>query len=459
MMLVLVSVAALALAQEREASSGPPAPGHVAFVLPDGRAAMVDPESRLVTQLGLEPQHAQFPAWSPDGERVAFAAFTGGSARVDVADVRDAVSVTSVYSSASDAPIYLSWAPSGDLLAVLVVDREGLALHLVDVAAARSRLFARGSPFFWSWSRTGDRLLVHRDVLGPRPLVGFTELGEFEVAEPLPDPGVFQSPALSPSERFVAYATRSAGDVRRVVVAPVVTSAPRPASSATTGERSGEERPPGDLAAARPAPGAAVAGEHDAEAPGDGADLHDEVVKREVPHLGQASLAWHPRLDLLAAQRGEASGFGSIALLDAATGELDVVVSGRSLAFFWSPDGGSIAYLTLRVGGPGWGMEQQVGATVAAQELVLPRLTINVFDLASRATRELADFVPTRLFIEQYLPFFDQYARSHRVWSPASDALVFSSLDPYGVPMVTRFGLDGSVTPLVAGEMPSYNVR
>ena len=410
----VLCVALPAVLAAASASAQVPTPAaHVVFVLPDGRPAIVHPDSGAVTMLATTPQRAAFPSWSPDGARVAYGTFAAAAARVDVADTRDG-SVRSVYTSPSDAPIYLSWDPSGQVLAMLAVDRDGLALHLIDVASASSRLFARGSPFYWSWSRAGDRLLVHRDVLGVGALVGFTGLGDFEVAEPLPDPGVFQSPALSPSERYLAYATLSSGDVRRVVIAPA----------------GGETR------------SASAAG---------------ESVTREVPHDGQASFAWHPRRDLLAIQRGVASGFGSISLLDAVTGDLEVVVENGSLAFFWSPDGGSIAYLTLRVVAPGFDGERQVRTAAAPNQGA--RIAINVLDVATGLVREIADFAPTGLFIEQFLPFFDQYARSHRVWSPRSDALVFSVLDDAGTPTITRFALDGAVTRLVAGEMPSFNVR
>jgi TolB protein len=67
--------------------------------------------------------------------------------------------------------------------------------------------------------------------------------------------------------------------------------------------------------------------------------------------------------------------------------------------------------------------------------------------------------VPSPLFLAQYLPFFDQYARSHRLWSPRSDALVLPALDDAGVPTLVVFGVDGSATPLVAGDLPAWNVR
>ncbi|MBA2668620.1 MAG: hypothetical protein H0U69_16470 [Trueperaceae bacterium] len=397
----------------------------IAFVLPDGMPAIVDGASGLVTPLAQGAMQASFPSWSPDGDRVAYTSLTSGRASVDVVALRPAhasagspsgrvlaAPAVSVYGSRSDAPIYVSWSPAGDRLAILAVDVDGLALYLADADGGGSTLFSRGNPFFWSWDGAGERLLVHRDVLGVAPLVGFTALAGFDVTYPFPDPGVFQTPALSAGERFVAYATRTMGDTRRVVMTEARAFAPEPGP---------------------------------------------DVIKRELPHAGQAAIAWHPHLDVLAIQRGEPNGFGSLALLYADSGDLVVLVEGGSLAYFWAPDGGSIAYLTLDWGGPGLGPERRVLSLV--QERDLPRLALKVVDVFTGLSEEIAIFEPTRSFVEQFLPFFDQYARSHRVWSPASDALVFSVLGPDGVGTVTRFGLDGSVTPLSQGEMPSYNVR
>jgi hypothetical protein len=85
-------------------------------------------------------------------------------------------------------------------------------------ATAAIRPFARGAPFYWTWSRSGRSLLVHQNVLGPTALVGSTGIDAFDVRAPLPEPGAFQSPALSSSERYVAYATIGA-DGRGSVVA------------------------------------------------------------------------------------------------------------------------------------------------------------------------------------------------------------------------------------------------
>jgi len=51
-------------------------------------------------------------------------------------------------------------------------------------------------------------------------------------------------------------------------------------------------------------------------------------------------------------------------------------------------------------------------------------LGLSVVDVDSGESRLLTVFEPTNLFVNQFLPFFDQYALSHRVWSPDSQALV-----------------------------------
>jgi TolB protein len=410
------------------------ASGHVAFVLPDGQIAMVDPVTTLVTPLAPPSHIGAFPTWSPSGDRVAYLAMDGLDALAAIVTVHDAGEPDVVYTSRHDAPIYLSWSPDGDLLALLVADLEGMELQLVDTATGERRPFARGNPLFWAWSRASDRVLVHVDVLQPSAVVGFSGLDAFDVPHPLPEPGVFQTPALSPTERYVAYATRTPSDVRRVVLLSAEL-----AEGASDAEVRADARGPG----------------------GDATDPETSLpVRRELPHVGQAALAWHPERDLLAIQRSEPRGFGSLALLDAASGELDVVVPGRSIAFYWSPDGRFIAYLTFQFGGPlGTESEQHVVQQFFIQDGALPFVGLHVLDVETRTSRELAAFIPTRLFIEQILPYFDQFARSHQVWSPESDAVVFSAVDELGRSIVTAFGLDGSLRRLSEGEMPAWNVR
>ena len=87
-------------------------------------------------------------------------------------------------------------------------------------------------------------------------------------------------------------------------------------------------------------------------------------------------------------------------------------------------------------------------------------LNLSVVDVASGETQLLSTFAPTPLFVGQYLPFFDQYALSHRLWSPGSDALVMPMLSAEGGQLTTQVvvvPLQGEPQPIAAGDMPSWS--
>lgn len=51
-------------------------------------------------------------------------------------------------------------------------------------------------------------------------------------------------------------------------------------------------------------------------------------------------------------------------------------------------------------------------------------LTLSVIDVESGTGLRLLDFQPTVAYLSQFLPYFDQYALSHRIWAPDSSAIV-----------------------------------
>jgi TolB protein len=80
-------------------------------------------------------------------------------------------------------------------------------------------------------------------------------------------------------------------------------------------------------------------------------------------------------------------------------------------------------------------------------------LDLWVVDTASANRRLLTAFTPADIFVTRFLPFFDQYALSHRLWSPSSDALVLP-ISNEGVSEVSIVPLDGGdAIPLVRGEI------
>jgi TolB protein len=401
------------------AQVAPSAPaGLIAYVDLDGGLALLDPRTGATASIGAPGARSAFPVWSSDGNRVAAIVADQSGVRVDVVDVANGGAVATAHREPGRSPIYLGWSPDDRLLAVLVgLPTGGLALDLADPAGgADVRTLAEGAPFYWSWSRTGRALLVHLDVGGPRALAGVTPVDAFDVRAPLPDPVGFQSPALSSDDRFVAYARREPAG-RSVVVRPNPT------------------RP--DVA-------------------------FDPVV---LAFRGSAALAWRPGHPQVAVQRSTEPSphpYGPIDLVDAQTGAVRRLTDDVVIASFWSPDGSRLATLSLfggggertiqAVGDPG----RRVALPVQAQRTTL---ALKVIEVDGGAVRPLGVFAPSPLFVAQYLPFFDQYARSHRLWSPASDALVLPALDDDGVPTLVRFGVDGEVRPLVPGDLPAWNVR
>ena len=122
---------------------------------------------------------------------------------------------------------------------------------------------------------------------------------------------------------------------------------------------------------------------------------------------------------------------GPLLVLDAASGE----VVARSpvngvLAFFWSPDSAHIAYITVASTQPGsFSASAPSAARLAAQTPQPSGLAWSVLDVADSANRQYGSFIPTQEMI-YLLTYFDQFAQSHRLWSPDSSEIVYSEITP-----------------------------
>lgn len=423
--LILALFPAGAFAQsEGEIVAGEGAPplapgGLIAFVDGRGLLSVVDPLSLEVTAYGGYgggPQRAIFPAWSSDGNRVAAVVgdFWGG--RVEVMDVAAGGSPRIALARSDRSPIYLNWSPDDRYLAVLSSAPGGLALDLIEMPSFLSggpsepRTLSLGQPFYWIWSRTGRMLMVHRDVLRPHAIVGLTLLDDFEVRFPLPEPGAFQAPALSDSERFIAYAAASEAGGQRVLVA------------------------------------------HNPERQAFG-----EV--RERAHLGLVAFAWRPGREQLSIQGAAAVGpaTGSLELLDVDSGEVIVLSTANVVGSFWSPDGRWLAAISRSAGGE---LIAGVGPAELAHVQAQGRShSLSFIEVDTGLVVGFGTFALSQQFDNQYLPFFDQYSRSHRLWAPDSSALVLPTVGSGGRPLLVRFGIDGVITELVEGDMPAWNVR
>lgn len=409
--------------------------GSIAYVDLDGRAALVDAASGTANPFAAAAlQRAQFPAWSNAGDALAVIVAELGGGRVEHIHVASGT-VTTLYLLRDRAPIYLGFAPDDRTVAVLAnrFSGPGLALDVLDLErllAGEAYLdapFAFGAPFYWDWipSRAGTptRLLVHQNVLSPQRRVGVSGLEVFDLGVQLPGPGAFLSPSVAPDGEWIAYASL-VGDARSV-----------------------------------------VALRYDALA------NEAEMVGRWW-HAGVAAFAWRPDSSALALQSPPVASphsFGSLELLEVATGARRLLSDDTVIAFWWSPDGRYIAALSLLGGGSpggaiavGGGDLQLASAGVTmlpVQQGRAPLLALKLIEVDTGVVTPWALVTPSPLFYGQYLPFFDQYSRSHRLWSPDSDALVLPVLNEVGVSTITVFGVDGSARALVPGDMPAWRPR
>ncbi len=131
---------------------------------------------------------------------------------------------------------------------------------------------------------------------------------------------------------------------------------------------------------------------------------------------------------------------GALTVVDSATGKFVAAPASEVVAFFWSPDSQKIAYLTFGQSDAG------SSARPDFQEILLEW---HVYDLASASSNSLSLFVPTDTMI-YYLSFFDQFARSHRLWSPDSRYLVYGEALSDGSQQVSLIDV---TTPGVSPQM------
>jgi TolB protein len=260
---------------------------------------------------------------------------------------------------------------------------------------------------YWDWV-DGSHLLVHSGANLPSAFLGEVGVDDSESKSIAGSVGPFQAPAISADARYRAYAVTGASSTSLVVEAR------------------------------------------------DGSSHHEASVP------GASAMGWSPVADQLGFTAGaQQSGLpiGPLQVIDARSGAVRTVLSGPVVSWFWAPDGRTIA--ALRIPLPG---EDQVaslpalaftgnGPIAQADPLSLRLLFV---DMASGKVRAEQAVRLSDTLLLQFLPFFDQYARSHRLWSPASDALVLPLQDQAGAGHVTIVPANGSTPHAIADGVAAF---
>jgi TolB protein len=342
------------------------------------------------------------PAWSPDGSRIAAIVAAPVLTKLEVVEPVGG-GVTDLYGSAAGAPFYLQWAPNGARVGFLAEDAaQGISLRVAMTngtkpsdGVAHDGVLRRGAPLYFAWP-DANRLLLHVGT-GGTAFTGVVGLGGKGIGATLPGTGDFRVAAAGRDS--VAYVT--SGSEPAIVVAAV-----------------------------------------------------DGGVLARMAAFGPAALAFDPGGTRLAAiaspeRGGAAYGFplGPLRVLRPATGDVRTLVGDGAFAFYWSPDGTTIAVLRLAPSGGsgsaarGDDILAATGPTPGPSGSVEVHLVfVNVGDGTVRSDRvvQLGE-----AYIDNVLPYFDQYALSHPVWSPDSRAIVLPLDDGAGRTMATVLGVDG----------------
>ena len=394
------------------ATLGIAAASRLAIVDAAGRLAVTDPARGASVALGLAGAAYSFPVWSPDGGRLAALAQRADGTAIHVFTVpaakADAIAPTVPYSSLDHDPFYLYWAPDSTRITFLTNEAGGLALRIVPADAGTAATVVRtGSPMYWAWSGTSG-LLVHNGGEAPGAFLGDVSTDGTTVRPAIDPPGGFRAPAVSLDGGSRAFVANGSDGGARVVV------------TAT-----------------------------------DGSGRH------EVPVFGTAAFEFGPTTAELAFVAADKPGLeapvpvGPLRVVDVGSGAVRVVLPSTVIAFFWAPDGRTIAALELP--GPGDDKVADAGGGVrpVAATTGFP-LRVAFVDVASGAIRSRQAIRLGDLFANQVLAYYDQYALSHRVWSSDSGTIALPLVAEDDTTGIVVLHADGSAAQRVANGVAAF---
>ena len=334
-----------------------------------------------------------WPAWSPDGARLAVSRVrVNGNRSLEVAVlVIDAATGRSrmVYENdvpamvADGAPHYLYWSPDGEYLSFLATTRQGLTLFVVNPDSADGAVaLERGAPLYYSWSGDGDSLIVHSREEIKLLRKPFSR----ESARWLADSVHFRTPALSPDGSRLAYAVTDGAGAALYVGETDNPDAPRKVlemGSLTAFMWSPDGR---ELAVA--------------DNPDPRARIFERVQVVAADGSAARTVAEEPLLAFYWAPNGERLAWVSVDVAEQVFAWKVVALADAGSGSGSDADAGSSGEVAGDIGG---GAGSETGGSAPARELFRFRPSGEVFTMLS---------------------FFDQYAYSHSPWSPDSARLV-----------------------------------
>ena len=365
-------------------------PGDVFTVRPDG-------DGRLdITADSSEARWRRQPVWSPTAERIAWVEIDGRSGVATSALVTARVDGSEPTYASTDAPAFFTyWNPDGSIVAYLAPEVAAIQMGVVDVTATGdvATPLAHGQPFYFCWAPDGRRVFSHIGV----ELLSYVSIDGSQ--SPLVESsGMFLTPQWDLERDRLLYAVR-ARTAQSLVVDQQDGSGCRELLSFEGGIRF-RLSSNGRLLAYRLTGGS---GEED-----DGSSL--VTGTRDVLPAITGALVIHDLVDDRA----------------------QPLTTEPVTSFFWSPDGKSLLYMVPeQIGGQLW-------------------LRWYVWDGAR--SLQLDSFLPTLMYMRDYLPFFEQYAQALTPWSPDSSRFVYAGTDRRGESGIWVQAADGAVPPILIAD-------
>ena len=353
-----------------------------------------------------------YPAWSFRGGKLAFI----GYRRLDGEEVESTLyvadhpgdTVRPVLTTVNTSPFYLYWSPDSESISFLSSSAEGndLLLQVIPADGGEPVVVDAGQPLYWSWRSDSASILTHTggSVLEQADKA---YIKRFDLSIDDPEgvplnyfPAFFQAPEHSPDGEALLIAA----------------SMYRTQSTLVLAERDGEPR---------------------------------QLI---TEWQGPLSFSWSPAGNRIAFITGKQSPIGGI------IGTLNILGSARDneessyrassavFTYFWSPDGEKIALF-----------EPTVVSGPSARRVLM--LNVSILFVESGELWYRTSIVPTPSFLGRVVPFFDQYQRSHTIWSPDSTHIVVNGMTAANRPGVFVVPAEGEGPPqlLAYGTLPFWS--
>ncbi|NJO82359.1 MAG: hypothetical protein HC828_05775 [Blastochloris sp.] len=365
-----IAVAALAYAGLAQVRADPAA---LMVLGDDGRLSLVRGGD---TQLLAEDNSAdlfRYPAIAPDGTRIVYVSRDADGVALQSLDLAAGTRVE-LFRSRNTPPLYAAWSADSRYLSFLTNIPGGLGVYVVPADGTTPALLLGETPgsAYFAWQPGGEQLLLHigGSVFEQGRVATFAPSSE-QPLRVLADPGFFQAPDWSVDGNDFFYVAQTP-----VQGLPTIE---RIESVLTRVTADGSE--PQVLAR----------------------ESQSAMIFRRAP---QSDTIAYVTIDIANSR------FGPLKLaVPGAEPRLLSPADAEIPAFFWSPDGSRIAYLSGSQGLDG-----------------LPRYQWHLVEIAGGEVRDLEEFTPSRAFAAM-VNFFDAYASSFDIWSPDGRTLVYGTQD------------------------------